>query len=1376
MAQQNTQRRGRGIERVFILLASALFLFLFIRLYGELEKDFLEVPRRLQEGTLINLNDDRPGEQLKRLLQKGFYFEDPRDIDFIGSIVTERMGARKEVIDNIGELNKRKYDVEAEQAFARGGESFRKRVRLSRALLGFAGPDSLRFEQEVRQPPPLPATVEVGGGDRRISGTVEKEKGRGVQGVLVRLELLLPQDSVYSEAITEVDNTVTEGNGSVRRVYAQGPGGKRQLQSLSAYARTDAEGKFRFAGLPGDKAYELLPLKPGFQFGATQGTSSLEKDASFTFHQSPHRLKLLSTRDFNNLKKEKALMVRTPAEFSRQYWITVAVFLLSFLVVHILLTLRFPAADQLVLPVLMVLTGISFVTLLSLQDPLRDRFLGQGTTAFFAGGMAGLCILLFLNLRRFTPDSTLYRMLFLKTSPKAAGGAQWGVLAIGLLLLTILFGTGPEGSGVKVNLFGFQPSEIVKFLILVFLAGFFATNEKFIADYRSWQKRWSFFSFALFAIVAAILLFLVLGDLGPAIVCCFSFIILFSFSRGDFLFMAGAVLLFCLSVWILDNVWLGTALTALLVAGAIVFGRKQMSESAVMALVVIAGFLLLDQVPLLDRLFPGPIRRLVDRKAIWLDPWNNEVFGGDHVANSIWAMSSGGVTGQGVGEGFAKTIPEAHTDMILPSFGEEFGWAGILCVFILFLIYLHRAVLIGRQTGTPFLFYLCAGIGVATFVQFLLIAGGSIGALPLSGVSLPFISYGGSSLVINLLAAGFLLAASSLQGSAVQLQYLSRRQDKNLMPALLAACTGIVLLSVTVSRYLFHNQKWVVQPALVADRSGARMFSYNPRIAILMNRLQAGVLYDRKGRVLAASQPAAVQRGLDSLVAAGLDRRHLERMMHRRLDRYYPFAEQMFFWTGDLNTGIFYGGTNGYFAEYEHLADLRGFATPGTNITATASRFREERFLPETATEMTVTQRDYSVLSPLLLAGINSPQVDAFKKRNRNVQLSLDARLQTGIQQSLATDDSLAGKRISVVVLEDRTGDVLASAAYPLPPVTDWETMNLGLVQEARLPYWINNNDPGFTQASQPGSTAKLVTALAAFNKLGAAAARKTIVVRPGDLIRVSGDEPDETGPVTLERAIVKSNNPFFIRLANEERLQEEMATLYLQTGMFLRGLGGYFYEQEANNLEQQNKWREYWRKTEFRSLASYNPNDIRATRGRGISGMAWGQGELVATPAAVARLSAGIANSGSLVPNRYVLKISDSVLGLKEPIPLAKEPDYARLMTRYMLEQSAGKVAQLGIKVAGKTGTPERIVKKRRIKDGWYTFFAPKAAGPGHVAVCVRVEDCKGSSVAVKTAGKHVVPVLLQLGYIKSFPKPAGAPAGAPPPALPAAAPEGGL
>ncbi|MGZ8538466.1 MAG: FtsW/RodA/SpoVE family cell cycle protein, partial [Flavisolibacter sp.] len=1044
--------------------------------------------------------------------------------------------------------------------------------------------------------------------------------------------------------------------------------------------------------LPEDKAFEVLPLKPGYQFGQSKGVSQLKKNVEFEFYQAPHTIKLLSTRDFNNLKKEKALIVRTPEEVIKWFRIISISFFAAFFLLHVLLSIRFPKADQMILPIMMLLTGISFLTLLSLQDPLRDRFLARNTWGYFVGGFVGIAILMFFNLKKFTTDSGLYRMFAFKRNEKAGNGWPWAIGAGALLILTIIFGSGPEGSGVKVNLFGFQPSEIVKYLLLLFLAGFFTTNEKFISEYTRWVRRWSFFSFALISIVATILLFLILGDLGPAMVVCFTFIVLFSFSRGDFLFAVGVAALYVLAIWFIDNIWIATAIIAVMLLTASFFIKKGLSESAVMVIVVMAGFLLLDQIPFLDELFPGPVQRLVDRKAIWQNPWDNEVFGGDHIANSIWAMSSGGIEGQGIGEGFAKTIPEAHTDMILPSMGEEFGLAGILSVFILFMIYLHRSVIIGRHTGTPFLFYLCAGIGISSFIQFLLIAGGSIGALPLSGVSLPFMSYGGSSLIMNMLAAGFLLTASTVQGSTVQMKYISKQQDRNLVPALIAAFIGIVLLGVNVGQYLFNNKKWVVQPSLVADRSGARMFSYNPRIAILMNRLGAGDLLDRKGRLLATGDPDKVVTNADSLLKAGLDRNDLQSLVHKRLDRYYPFQEQMFFWTGDMNTGIFMGATNGYFAEYEHIAELRGFPTPTTNFDVRATHFREDRFLPEREQDMTIAKRDYSALSPLLLAGINSDEVEAFKKRNRDVQLTMDAGLQTELQQSISMIDSLRNSRISIVVMDDLTGDVISSASYPLPTLDEPEKLTLTNAEQNKLSYWVTNSDLGFTLATQPGSAAKLVTAIAAFNKLGMAAEKKTILIRPQDLIRVKSEEPDETGNINIERAIVKSNNPFFIRLANEERLEEEMATLFMKTGMFLRGAGGYYYEGDLNNSEKQNKWMELWRQTEFRSIRSYNPNDIRKTRGRGISGMAWGQGELISSPAAIARTASGISNNGTLIPNRYVMRISDSVLGTKPGIAIAKDSQYAALMTRYMKSQSESKFARLGIYVAGKTGTPERI------------------------------------------------------------------------------------
>ncbi len=584
------------------------------------------------------------------------------------------------------------------------------------------------------------------------------------------------------------------------------------------------------------------------------------------------------------------------------------------------------------------------------------------------------------------------------------------------------------------------------------------------------------------------------------------------------------------------------------------------------------------------------------------------------------------------------------------------------------------------------------------------------------------------------------------------MDYIAKQQDKNLVPALAAACLGVLLLGVNVAGYVFNNKKWVVNPALVADRGGARMFSYNPRIAILMNRLGAGSLHDRNGVLLATSNADSVKAQHFKLMGAGIDKYNLDSAVHQRLDRYYPFEEQMFFWVGDANSGVFNGSVNGYFAEYEHAAELRGFELPTKSYPVIASRYSENRFLTRGVKEMTVVKRDYSALAPLLLAGISSKEVEAFKDKNRDVQLTMDAGLQTKIQKSIALDTSLNDNRVSVVVMESGSGDVLASAVYPLPPIHDWEKLTMTTAEQNQLSSWITTSDLGFTTFTQPGSTAKLITAMASFNKLGLAAADKKFPVASWERIRTKGIEPDETGIIDLENAVAKSNNVYFIKLANEEHLQEQMGDLYLKTGMFLHGVGGYYYNKPSENAKQEEKWKELWRKTEFNTKPKYDPNNIRRTRAKGISGMSWGQGELIATPAAVARMVMGIANNGNMLANRFMLKAGDQDAAIKTGTKLVNDPAYAQLMRRYMIKQSEAKTWILGVSVAGKTGTPERIWKKQQINDGWYVFFAPKANGNGNVVVCVRIEATKGSSDAVHLAGKHVIPFLLKGGYIKNI------------------------
>ena len=310
----------------------------------------------------------------------------------------------------------------------------------------------------------------------------------------------------------------------------------------------------------------------------------------------------------------------------------------------------------------------------------------------------------------------------------------------------------------------------------------------------------------------------------------------------------------------------------------------------------------------------------------------------------------------------------------------------------------------------------------------------------------------------------------------------------------------------------------------------------------------------------------------------------------------------------------------------------------------------------------------------------------------------------------------------------------------------------MNYAEQNQLPQWMTTSDLGFTHFTQPGSTAKVLTTMAAFNKLGLAAANKRYTVSSWERIRTKGIEPDETGVIDLRRGLVKSNNVFFIKLANQEHLQEQMGDLYLKSGMFLHGVGGYYYNKPTENSAQEEKWKKLWRETEFNTKPRYNPNNIRLTRAEGISGMAWGQGELTASPAAVARLVSSIANHGTMVNNRYVLKVSDSLTPVNPGIKFVNDPKYAELLREYMIEQSAPKVPILGIGVAGKTGTPERIWKKEQINDGWYVFFAPMARYNGNIVVCIRIESTKGSSDAVHLAGRHVIPFLLQKGYIKSI------------------------
>src|SRR5581483_9237001 len=232
-------------------------------------------------------------------------------------------------------------------------------------------------------------------------------------------------------------------------------------------------------------------------------------------------------------------------------------------------------------------------------------------------------------------------------------------------------------------------------------------------------------------VICALILFFVLKDMGPALVIGFTFLSLFAVARGR----SGLALLG----------------VAALVAG------------------VSIGYHL------------GTPHTVVDRVSMWLSPWNNDVRGGDQLAHSLWAFATGGPWGSGPGWGDPSVIPAGHTDLVLPSIAEEWGLPGVLSICLLFALLVHRAFRIALRAPDEYAMFLSTGLGTLIALEMLLISGGALGAIPLSGVVSPFLSSGNTAMLANFLIFAVLLGISNqsakLETTADELEELEREEQ-----------------------------------------------------------------------------------------------------------------------------------------------------------------------------------------------------------------------------------------------------------------------------------------------------------------------------------------------------------------------------------------------------------------------------------------------------------------------------------------------------------------------------------------------------------------------------------------------------------------------
>jgi cell division protein FtsI/penicillin-binding protein 2/cell division protein FtsW (lipid II flippase) len=564
-------------------------------------------------------------------------------------------------------------------------------------------------------------------------------------------------------------------------------------------------------------------------------------------------------------KLKPAWVVRTPGEFRRAYLIWCAIYFSGFYLVWFAWRARRFTGDTAILPALHLLSGIGLILMVSLRDPLRD------TLEFrkFALGVFLGCLLLLLPLVRALDYRRLADWIY---TPLLASFV--------LFALLLRFGAGPGTSDQKVNLGPFQPVEIIKILVVLFLAGYFARNWERLRDLR--QKglrgigvrlgvpRLAHVMPVACAVAAAILLFFVLKDLGPALVLFFLFLTLFSVAHGR--------------------------------AGMASLGL------AILVAAVFVGYHF------------GQPRMVVDRINMWLSPWDNDVHGGNQLAHALWAFSTGGVWGSGPGYGDPGMIPAGSTDLVLPAIGEEWGFVGVASVFLLFGFLIYRAFRIALRAVSDYAFFLALGLASLLAFEMLLISAGVLGALPLSGVVSPFLSSGNTAMLSNFFIFALLLAISMGKPAPAETHALFRAPLR-WTGAALATC-AVLLISFAARYQVLHDREYLARDTHVFEDDGVKRAQHNPRINSIAREIPRGDIFDRNGVLLATSNWKKLLERRAQYQALAID---IDQACSRLDSRHYPFGSATVHFLGDLRTGENFHAPNASLVEHDSNPRLQGY-------------------------------------------------------------------------------------------------------------------------------------------------------------------------------------------------------------------------------------------------------------------------------------------------------------------------------------------------------------------------------------------------------------------------------------------------------------------
>jgi hypothetical protein len=475
---------------------------------------------------------------------------------------------------------------------------------------------------------------------------------------------------------------------------------------------------------------------------------------------------------------------------------------------------------------------------------------------------------------------------------------------------------------------------------------------------------------------------------------------------------------------------------------------------------------------------------------MWLDPWTNAQPNGDQSALARWAIAAGYVQGRGLGYAPPYALPAGHTDLVQAHLAEELGTVGMLLYLFCIAVVAWQGLVVASSSRTPERAVTAAGLSTLLVTQWLVIFAGTTGLLPLTGVPVPFLSFGKTSMVTFVLVSAMLARLAEDGRAREDTGELSelRRGSLAVLAAVVAVMVGgmavavaegIVLAGQTSTRGCITTL--APEPGYPAGRVTER---YDPRLQEIASRIPRGPILDRDGREIAGADEAGNRTyplgdalgtllgPPDPIVLRPLWM--LERLLQARVRGYPEKADGNALWL----TTVPEGGERLLFIVPRHEED------PEDRARAEAmAGGAPVRLLPLPAP-------DFHPLLPLLRAGPRDRETQLARivedVASRTAHITIDARLQK------ATSDILKrvaarGLAAAAVVIDPGTGEVLARAQWPDFDPGDEKVLAMLRDPEFNTKYpkftgyygaWPDKT--GFRGVYQGGSAAKVFTAVAA--------------------------------------------------------------------------------------------------------------------------------------------------------------------------------------------------------------------------------------------------------------------------------------------------------